>query len=39
MPSLDPATVSALGLGWDSLNAVLAETRARFDSYRNLLLG
>ena len=37
MPSLDQDTVSALGLGWDSLNAVLAETRARFDSYETLL--
>ena len=37
MPSLDQDTVSALGLGWDSLNTVLAETRARFDSYEALL--
>ena len=37
MPRLDQDTVSALGLGWDILNAVLAETRARFDSYETLL--
>lgn len=37
MPSLDQDAVSALGLDWDSLNAVLAETRARFDSYEPLL--
>ena len=38
MPKLHPATIDALGLGWQSLTEVLADTQTRFESYR-LLLG
>ena len=38
VPPLQEAAVSSLGLDWDALMAVLAETQSRFDSYR-LMLG
>ena len=38
MPILDAESVDALGLDWQALIEVLAETQARFDSYR-LMLG
>ena len=38
VPRLHPATIDALGLDWQGLSAVLADTQTRFESYR-LLLG
>lgn len=38
MPILDAESVDALGLDWQALIEVLADTQARFDSYR-LMLG
>lgn len=37
LPTLQPDTVDALGLDWDTLTQVLAETQARFDSYRPMM--